>query len=105
MPMEPSPTTQTWKALTDATTIPPGLFLIDGLRTVSGRWPDTNASNHRQADVDIVTGGIGIRADIVGFLDQVLGLLLVHTRHRDAQRHIQTETTFRTRANADIRGD
>jgi hypothetical protein len=28
MPMEPSPTTQTWKALADAMTVPPGCFVL-----------------------------------------------------------------------------
>ena len=55
-----------------------------------GPEPNTNTSYDRQADVDIATGGIGIRADVVGFLHQILGLLLLHPRQRDAQRDIQT---------------
>jgi len=41
----------------------------------------------------------------VGLLDQILGLLLVHSRQRDAQRDIQPEAAFRTRPDTDIRGD
>ena len=70
-----------------------------------GRGPTTIASNHRQADVDVTAGSIGIRADLVGFLNQILRLLLLHPRQRDAQRNFQTETTFRTRPDAYIRGD
>src|SRR5687767_6128425 len=70
-----------------------------------GRGTTTIASDDRQADVDITTGSIGIWADIVGFLDQILSLLLVHPRKRDAQCHVQSEAAFRSGADADIRGD
>src|SRR5688572_2355772 len=78
--------------------------MSDGGRGV-GPKPNTQTSDDSQADVDIAPRGVGIRADVVGFLDESLRLCLFHARKRDAQSDIQSEAAFRTRTDADIRGD
>ncbi len=57
-----------------------------------------------QTDVDIATGGVGVRADLVGGIDQALGVGLFQTWQADVQVDVQTETA-RDLANADMGSD
>ena len=54
-----------------------------------------------QADVDVATGGVGVRAHLVGGVDQALRLVLGQARQADVQVDVQAETT-RDLADADV---
>src|SRR5579863_10655544 len=62
-----------------------------------------NASDHRQADIDVITRGVGVGAHLMRLGDQRLGIRARQPRQRDLQRDVETETAFRARADADRR--
>ena len=57
-----------------------------------------------QAYFDIATGGVGVRAHLVGGIDQALRLVLGQARQADMQVDIQAETTGDL-ADADVGSD
>src|SRR5689334_16044166 len=64
-----------------------------------------NRSDHVEPDRHVVAGGVRVRADLVRLLHQLLRLLARHARQRDVELHVDTESAFRTRADADGGGD
>jgi hypothetical protein len=57
-----------------------------------------------QTHVNVATSGVGVRADLVGRIDQGLRIGLFQTRQADVQVDVQTETA-RDLADADVGGD
>src|SRR5881394_649224 len=57
-----------------------------------------------QTHIDVATGGVGVRADLVGRIDQCLCIGLFKTRQADVQVDVQTEAA-RDLADADVGGD
>ena len=45
-----------------------------------------------QAHIDIATGGVGVRADLVSRVDQALRIVLSQARQADVQVDVQAET-------------
>src|SRR4051812_17068999 len=66
---------------------------------------DAENSDDVQLYGDVVAGRVRIRADLVGFLDQLLRRRLVQAGQRDVELGGQAEAAFRARADADGRGD
>src|SRR5918993_40418 len=54
-------------------------------RATGGRALAPKRSGDREIDVDVAAGGVGVRADLVRGLDQLLLLRLVQARQRDRQ--------------------
>jgi hypothetical protein len=57
-----------------------------------------------QAHIDVAAGGVGVRADLVGRVDQALRVGLFQARQADVQVDVQTETA-RDLADTDVGGD
>jgi len=57
-----------------------------------------------QAHIDVATGGVGVRADLVSGVDQALRVVLGQAWQADVQVDIQAETT-RDLADADVGSD
>ena len=61
-------------------------------------------SDDSQTHIDVATGGVGVRADLVGRIDQCLCIGLFKTRQADVQVDVQAEAA-RDLADADMGGD
>ncbi len=79
------------------------LMSVRSRSKMAADWPI--ASHHRQRDLDVAPSGVGVRADLVGLLDERHGRIVIEGGDAHVELDLEAEAAAGDRADADRRRD